>query len=530
MLRHDGRPRAARAIRFVSLVGIVSGMACQIGGGSKFPGEGAPAEVAAEHAEVRTLNEGYQRTRSKVLVREIERPTRAALDYAAYHANFMIADPEPEGAAPKGGAANTSNPFRGVLEKSTLTGDIKKPTLTEAERRQPLAFPPLVQFLESRKVKGAEDLEDLGGAVRAEAWGLSATAGSSSQTICEVFLHADPKGSTELWAKLEFQPWFKGLGSLPDQDRDGFPEVYGRVRADLVKPAVVQAIQHDYVGQALSPAEVKGWANQLSSYWYPSFNTDLIPAGATWPDDRTEADVKSELNGKSYPSPTIVLRGKPQGKATYDIFLIKTREPGSDQPAGAGVLKLPKTKPAPEPKGTAKVIEHELATQGQGSFGKWAQQLGPFDDAVGRKLKSSPAQIKAFSGLDGYLFYRRGLEYVVGGDLENQKPGKNPVPIIVEFKKALEAHGVDFLFVPVPDKIEVFPDKIDAKFKNLVGQVVNPLQRKLLASLSDKGVEVVDLLPIFLAARAAGDGGGNEPLYQHQDTHWTDRGLRLAAD
>src|SRR5258707_7108639 len=55
-------------------------------------------------------------------------------------------------------------------------------------------------------------------------------------------------------------------------------------------------------------------------------------------------------------------------------------------------------------------------------------------------------------------------------------------------------------------------------------------QQNLLPSLSDKGVEGVALLPIFLAARAAGDGGGNEPLYQHQDTHWTDRGLRLAAD
>src|SRR5258708_6322405 len=135
MLRHDGHSRASRGIRLVSLVGFVSGIACQIGGGSKFPGEGAPAQVAAEHAEVRTLNEGYQRTRSKVLVREIERPTRAALDYAAYHANFMIADPEPEGAAPRGGAADTSNPFHGLLEKSTLTGDIKKTPLTDAERR-----------------------------------------------------------------------------------------------------------------------------------------------------------------------------------------------------------------------------------------------------------------------------------------------------------------------------------------------------------------------------------------------------------
>ena len=36
-------------------------------------------------------------------MREIDRPTRAELDYAAYHANFMIADPPPEGDAAAGG-------------------------------------------------------------------------------------------------------------------------------------------------------------------------------------------------------------------------------------------------------------------------------------------------------------------------------------------------------------------------------------------------------------------------------------------
>ena len=35
---------------------------------------------AAEHAEVRTMNAGYDRLHSHVLVREIGRPTRANLD------------------------------------------------------------------------------------------------------------------------------------------------------------------------------------------------------------------------------------------------------------------------------------------------------------------------------------------------------------------------------------------------------------------------------------------------------------------
>ena len=53
--------------------------------------------MAAVHADVTTVNAGYRRTTSSVLVRRIERPTRSALDWAAYHANFMNADPAPEG-------------------------------------------------------------------------------------------------------------------------------------------------------------------------------------------------------------------------------------------------------------------------------------------------------------------------------------------------------------------------------------------------------------------------------------------------
>ena len=104
-----------------------------------------------------------------------------------------------------------------------------------------------------------------------------------------------------------------------------------------------------------------------------------------------------------------------------------------------------------------------------------------------------PAKVKALAGNDGFLFYRNGLEYVSGGDLEKQRKGKNPLPIILEFKKELDQLGVDFLFVPVPTKVEVYPEKLDADFKNLDGAIVNPAFRKFLASLSREGVEVVDL-------------------------------------
>jgi len=496
-------------------------------GAAKFPwGEGEPGKPVGR-ADVRTLNEGYARTRSQVWVREVMRPTRAALDYAAYHQNFMIAEPEPEAPLPESGVPDTSHPFSGQLELGTLTGDLSKTSLSPLEQQQALAFAPLSEFLQAHKVPGAEALAEVGSAVRRERWGLQLPPGISGQLLSELYLH-QAQGTRELWAKVEFEPWFTQFKGASDQDGDGFPELYGRIAKNVVTESLVSAIQKDYAEPVLSPAEVKGWANQLSSYWYPSFNTDLIPPGPTWPDEQTEPDIKRELGGRTFASPTFVLRGKPQGKATYNVFLVRApgEEPQAASTPSKPALRLSKTRPTPAPKAVIETVQSELAAQG-GSWPKWTEKVSPVQDLLKKRLKTMPPKVKALAGRDGFLFYRNDLEYVTGGDLEKQRKGKNPLPIIVEFKKLLDAQGVDFLFVPVPTKLEVYPEELDSKLKPFAGQVINPAFRKLLASLANEGIEVFDLLPALLRAKAAGDP---ELLFQHQDTHWTDRGLRLTAD
>jgi hypothetical protein len=497
-------------------------------GSAKFPwGEAGRAAKPIERADVRTLNEGYARTRSRVLVREVARPTRAALDYAAYHANFMIADLEPETPLPASGVPDTSHPFAGQLELGTLTGDLANTSLSSVEQEQALAFAPLSEFLQAHKVAGAEALSEVGSAVGREKWGLPLPPGVTGQQLSELYLH-QAEGAVELWAKVEFQPWFTQFQGASDQDGDGFPELYGRVATSVVTPSLVSAIQKQYVEPALSSSEVKAWANQLSSYWYPSFNTDLVQAGPTWPDEQTEAEIKAELGAASFPSPSFVLRGKPQGKATYNVFLVRTAgtEPQASVGARKPALRLAKTRPTPAPKLVFETVQSELSAQGA-SWPKWAEKVAPVQDALSKRLKSMPPKVKALAGQDGFLFYRNDLEYVTGGDLEKQRKGKNPLPVIVEFKKLLDEQGVDFLFVPVPTKLEIYPEQLEPKLKPFSGQVINPAFRKLLASLASAGIEVVDLLPSLLRAKSAGDG---ELLFQHQDTHWSDRGLRLTAD
>jgi alginate O-acetyltransferase complex protein AlgJ len=534
MILREGRRGPAFETVVLAWMAALCALTCHPGGAA-FPWPKAEGRVAAEHADVKTLNQEYQRTRSQVLVREVSRPTRAALDYAAYHANFMIADPPPDSVPPPG-RPDTSHPFNGAIERDTLTGDIGRTPLTMDERRHPLAFAPMVQFLEARKVAGADGLEELGSAVRGESWGARAEQATPTQQISEAYLHKPASGATEMWVKIEFVPWFTPFRDMPDQDGDGFAEVYGRVRRDRAEAPLVDELAREYVGHVLDRAEIKAWANKLASYWYPSFNTDLVPPGATFPDARTEDDIKRELGGRVFATPAIVLRGKPQGKPTYEVFLLKD----CAQPSGCGdstasvggsaVLHLPKSVPTPDPRPVGDVIEHELATQAEGSWTAWATQLNSFQDTVRRRLRAAPPKIKALAGIDGFLFYRHSLEFAVGGDLEKQRAGKNPLPVVVEFKKRLEASGVDFLFVPVPTKLDVFPDKLDPSLGAWVGRVVNPWARKFLLDLARQGVEVVDLLPPLLAARAAGESAGQEPLFQRQDTHWTDRGLRLAAD
>jgi hypothetical protein len=502
---------------------------CHPAADAPFPGGGG--KVAAEHEQVRTLNDGYARTRSHVLVRQVDVPTRAALDYAAYHANFMIADPAPEALPPEGQAPDTSQPFGGLIDRATLTSDVARTPLTTGERRRPVAFAPAVAYLESHHVVGAAMLEEVATKVRGESWGLPSTPGVSAQVPAEAFVHAAPGAPAEIWVKIEFAPWFSPFKGLSDQDGDGFPEVYGRVRADHVPAAAIDAWKGDYSVRPLDGRELKTWANELSSYWYPSFNTDLVTPGAVWPDEHTEGDIRQELGGRVFTAPAIVLRGKPEGKATYEVFLVKNAS-GQAEPAQAppkGALSLPPTRPTPDPAPLAATVASELGAHG-GTWSAWSNELSSFHTDIKKRLASPPRDAKALAGADGFLFYRSGLEFVVGGDLESQPPGKNPVPVIVEFKNLLDAHGVDFLFVPVPTKAEIFPDELSPAGKPWVGKVTNPFIRKLAESLSRQGVEIVDLLTPFLSARAKGSPPGEEPLYQRQDTHWTDRGLRLAAE
>jgi hypothetical protein len=512
------------------LGGIVAGCGARH---LKFPWPPGPDQqaVSAGPAEVETVGPKYDRTRSQVLVRRVLRPTRANLDYAAYHANVVTYSPGGEEPAGRAAAVPSEEEvFGGVLVPGSIGSFIAKTPLTDEEKKHPMAFSPLVDVLSQWNYQKAGPLDDARAAVRAESWGKKKGIQVTFQEITEVYLHGD----RELWVRIEFMQWARLFDDMPDEDGDGFPEIYGRLRPDLVADEVLDYIKTVYRGQRLDRQGVLAWANELASYWYPSYNTDIFDLGknTSWPVADTEPDVVSELAGFSVDHPTVIIRGKPHGKSVYNLFVVEglpsAGEAAGEKPPEKPLAERLKRYPVTtllEPQ--AGRLKAELSNQG--SWEKWERSLKPLHQQIRRKLKKRPKKLRTLIGRDGFLFYHNSMEYVIGGDLQKQPPGKNPYPVIVEFRDFLRESGVDFLVVPVPTKVEVYPDKLlSGKMPVDHLPVLNPYGRKMLMELTQAGVEVVDLLPVFLKARTERQPG-EEPIYQPQDTHWTDRGLRLAA-
>ena len=433
--------------------------------GANFPWPARGPALAATRADVTTLNTAYRRTTSQVLVRKISRPSRASLDYAAYHANFMNADPAPEGslASDHGKPPNTAHPFSGVLAVDSLAGSIAGANLSSDERSHPVVLPPLVELLTSKHIVGADRLEEVAARIRAEHWGLAGGPQLVRQTATELFVHEPGQGRpAELWLKVEFAPWFTAFASAPDQDGDGAAEIYGRVTDAAIGATqdIVQFIRTDYEGRVFTAAEVKAWAHQLASYWYPSYNTDLVAAPAKWPAPDTEPAIRQDLGALTFAAPTIVMRGKPMGNPVYNVFVVEgmaANVTSTNAPA-APALVMPASVPSPKPTAVAKAVQSELAAHG-GSWTAWSGELSALRASLKKRLDAIPVGAKAMKGSDGFLFFRQSLAYVLGGDLGQQKGDRNPIPVIVEFQKLLADQGVDFLFVPVPTKVEIFAEK-----------------------------------------------------------------------
>jgi len=134
-------------------------------------------------------------------------------------------------------------------------------------------------------------------------------------------------------------------------------------------------------------------------------------------------------------------------------------------------------------------------------------------------LRVSPVAT-ALRGKDDWLFYAEdgGLD-----DFANANPLSPEIVDIwrnevIRERDFLRAHGIAYLFVLAPDKVQIYPEH----FPDTVRQV-SPVSRsdQLLTATYDTGV-VLDVRQAMMAAR------DKERLYHKTDTHWNQRGAFIA--
>ena len=148
-------------------------------------------------------------------------------------------------------------------------------------------------------------------------------------------------------------------------------------------------------------------------------------------------------------------------------------------------------------------------------------------------------------GRTGWLFFAPELRSLTVGPFwgdaardvtrASNKKYADPLAAIVDFHRQLKTAGIRLLVVPVPAKVAVYPDRFPGLPPLVPPGSTNPTAlatRRLDTDvqafhrlLSKQGVEVVDLLPSFDQARQM----HKTPLYCRTDTHWSGRGLAVAA-
>jgi alginate O-acetyltransferase complex protein AlgJ len=87
-----------------------------------------------------------------------------------------------------------------------------------------------------------------------------------------------------------------------------------------------------------------------------------------------------------------------------------------------------------------------------------------------------------------------------------------------------EKKGIKFIFLPIPDKEDVYFDTIPAAYRDTIPTSRSEFLNRLTAALIQKGIAVVPTEAAFLEARAKGI-----QLYQLDDTHWNPAGVQLTA-
>lgn len=137
---------------------------------------------------------------------------------------------------------------------------------------------------------------------------------------------------------------------------------------------------------------------------------------------------------------------------------------------------------------------------------------------------------KAVAGRDGWFFYKPAVEYLVQPlDFDTKSSHlDDPLPAIVDFRDQLAARGIQLLVMIAPNKASIYPEKLTRRAEGLTKPVNHHTQR-LMERLRDADVALVDLFGAYKKYKSSPAVESATTLYLTQDSHWSPRGMRLAA-
>ncbi len=481
-------------------------------------------------ASYKELVPDFNRKESLVMIRQIDRPTMANLDYAAYMNNPVRYDPEKfKPVKPRKPRTINHMTFNDNLQSAVNT--LAETPLTEEEKNNPVAWIPLQNLLWCElKMDG---LKNIGSAINGYKWS-DPSIYKPYQEVVSCYLHKVETGD-EIWVNVEFSPWVTFLSGITDTDNDGFLEIYGKLNCESIDTEIIAKvttwIRGKYQKDILTEEQVIDWITVLASYWYPTLNTDMVDMSSQtkWPNEHTEKKIRKKLKKISVDNPIAVVRGNPHGKPIYNVYLVSGmgKKVVEKKTTVVKVDKKIDTQVSVNFTNNTKLFQEELAAHGN-SYDAWFKSCSTQINARKKILNELPTGQMGFKGVGDWVFFRKSLEYTTAGDLALQAAEKNPLAHLEAFKKFCDQNNINLLFVAVPTKAEVYNEKVGIGQSGKGADIINPYGRKILADLQKAGVEVIDLLPHFLAAKKD-DTDSTEQVYQRQDTHWTNRGLQITA-
>ena len=171
------------------------------------------------------------------------------------------------------------------------------------------------------------------------------------------------------------------------------------------------------------------------------------------------------------------------------------------------------------------------------AFGQTAPSAASesFRSVLAEKLHAAEKKnAGAVAGADGWLFMASEFRLLTVGKFWGEDAAKvcrspkpenaDPIPAIVDFQQQLKQRGIELLLVPVPPKASIYPEKILPE-SGKRDDDTDVYLRRFYDELREKGVDVLDLTPVFLK-NCDGESG---PVFCKTDTHWSGFGCEVAA-